>query len=188
MIINLRGTNGSGKSTVVTRIMEIYGVSVPIFIDGRKRPLGYVVSPRGSLGQYAPFLYVPGHYEIACGGCDTLKTVDQVYELVYQARERGQHVMYEGIMVSDDVRRAVELSKIAELHVILLTTPIAYCLAAITARRTAKGKFEPLDPKNTINREKSHRKHMGRLQDAGVKVHRLDREGAFLKCRELLGI
>lgn len=166
MIINLRGTNGSGKSTVVTRIMEKYGVSVPIFINGRKRPLGYIVSPRGSLGQF-PSLYIPGHYETVCGGCDTLKTVDQVYNLVNKASSQGLHVLYEGIMVGDDVKRAVTLSKITELHVILLITPIAHL-----------DNFEPSDPKNTINR----------LQSAGVKVHRLDRESAFLKCRELLGI
>ena len=185
MIINIRGTNGSGKSTVVTRVMELYSSKVYLFVEGRKRPEGYQLNDPSA---QRPTLYVPGHYEIACGGCDTLKTVDQVYELVNSANDRGDDVVYEGIMVADDVTRAVALSKKATLHVILLTTPIVECLAAIQSRRDGKGNDKPLDPKNTINREKTHKRVCARLQDAGIKVWRLDREAAFLKARELLGV
>ena len=179
MIINIRGTGGSGKSTVVTRIMGLYKTRVPIFREGRKRPIQYLLEAPGKKR-----LLVPGHYEIACGGCDTLKTLSDVFELITDANDRGYNVLCEGIMLADDVLRTVPLSKTADFRVILLTTPVEDCIAAIRSRRedkaSAAGKIaEPLNEKNTRNRYESHKRICGRLQDAGVKVSRLDREAAF---------
>lgn len=215
-VVNLRGTGGSGKSTVVRRVMERYRGSsaevVPERAEGRKQPTGYRVD-------YASggALYVPGHYETACGGCDTIKTVDEVYALVSRAVSAGWDVLYEGIMVQDDVRRAVELDKrlrrcatcggsgfagagtgygdvcsncvngeVPGLHVILLSTPVEECLAAIRARRAVAGNEKPLSEKNTRERAKRQEGIRGRLRDAGVSVERLDREAAYLRVCALL--
>lgn len=190
VIINLRGTNGSGKSTVVTRIMTLYSHRVPLKIEGtRKRPVGYALTDPSAVRP----LFVPGHYETACGGCDTIKTVDQVYHDVRS--HCGIHdVLYEGIMVQDDVRRAVELNNDIcrlsgnSLTVIRLATPIADCLAAIQARRDARGETKPLNPKNTVDRNKRLGSALHRLRANGVRVEELDREGAYLRCAELLGL
>jgi hypothetical protein len=210
MIINIRGTSGSGKSTLVKRIMDLYDKREPIFTDGRKRPLAYNLfkkkasasgnSPQkavaGVLDESSEYddrkqLFVPGHYEISCGGCDTLKTVDQVYDLVKHAAGEGISVLYEGIMVADDVTRAVALSKVHELHVVLLTTPVEECLRAIKDRRAEKGNTGPLESR-TVNkttvRSATHKRSMGRLQDSGVKTKWLGREEAFVYVRELLGV
>ena len=181
--INIRGTGGSGKSTVVKRIMELYGAHRrPEFVDGRKRPIRY------QLGGLPAPLVVLGHYETACGGCDTIKTVDQVYQEVRGALEINCHVLYEGIMCQDDVRRAVELSKEHKLHVIRLSTPIEECLAGIRARREARGEEKPLNEKNTRGRYESVIRTCARLVAQGVSVEVLDRETAFVRVRELLGV
>src|SRR5580658_4523105 len=39
--IQVRGTSGSGKSTVMRSIMKKLGEWQPIFTDGRKKPLAY---------------------------------------------------------------------------------------------------------------------------------------------------
>lgn len=191
--INIRGTGGSGKSTLVQNIMALYPDKVERHIEGRKRPIAYIRKGPG----LTP-LFVPGHYETACGGCDTVKTTDQVYDLVREGLQLGTggNVLYEGIMVMDDVRRAVELDTwmrawnlpAGRLHVIALTTPIEDCLAAIRDRRAARGDEKPLNEKNTRDRAKRMLSGLARLKDAGVVVEKMDRDAAFLRVRELLGV
>lgn len=217
--INIRGTGGSGKSTLVKRVMQAEGWANchPWMREGRKRPAGYQLWKPNNQPSSVPDLFVPGHYETDCGGCDTLKTVDEVYDGIGVSINRGSSVLYEGIMVADDVRRAVELDKKLkeqlnqpsmtgtiprymeqgharpQLYVIALNTDIEDCLAAIRDRRrlaAAKaGKLPlPLSEKNTRDRHKRLQSGLGRLRDAGVTVERLSRDDAFARCRELLGV
>jgi hypothetical protein len=151
------------------------------YIDGRKRPIATEICFEGGGG-----LFVPGHYEIPCGGCDTLKSVDQAYDLVAQGVNKGYNVLYEGIMVMDDVNRAVALSKRRRLTVIGLTTPFETCLAAIRARRKARGTAKPLNPKNTRDRATRCARGLQRLERAGVEVIRMDREEAYEWCKKTL--
>lgn len=196
-VINIRGTGGSGKSTVVRRIMEAYPDKKPgreWLGETRKQPFHYTLLIQGQ-----PLLYVPGHYETACGGCDTIKTVNQVYDMVraHAIYSPQMDVLYEGIMVQDDVRRAVELNKEleqarvdglkdAKLVVIGLTTPVEECLAAIRARRETRGDERPLNPKNTVDRHKRLQGTYHRLRANGIAVEMLGREEAYQRCRTLL--
>ena len=183
LAINIQGTSGSGKSTLVRSIMLHYQANAPCYVDGRKQPHHYLLSVEGR-----PCLVVPGHYATPCGGCDTLKTVDDVYATVHKAIEAKSNVLYEGIMVADDTRRAIDLNSIAEVHVILLTTPIETCLASIQNRRDARGDTRPLNPKNTISRARAHENGCKRLEAEGVAVHRLSRDEALAKVKELLNL
>lgn len=180
MIINLRGTNGSGKSTIVKKVMSLYENLSPLSAPGRRRPVGYLLDKPGSN------LFVPGHYEIACGGCDTLKTLDQVYELINEYHPSGDFTLYEGIMVNDDVTRAVELSKRFPLIVISLTTPLDECFRSIRERRESKGNMQEVNPKSTTNRYKGIKRRLERLRNAGIQVEEMDREKAFERIKELL--
>lgn len=182
MIVNIRGTGGSGKSHLVRRVMDLYAERHPRHVEGRRRPVSYLCSAEG----HRPLL-VPGHYETACGGCDTLKTVNQVYELVTAGDRHNCDVLYEGIMVADDVTRAVLLSRSADLRVVLLTTPIEECLHSIQARRAERGDERPLSEKNTRDRAKRHDHNVWRLKQASVRTERLDREAAFNVIRGWLG-
>lgn len=189
--VNIRGTGGSGKSTLVKRIMELYpAYQMPVIVPGRKRPERYILRQTPDA---ARALIIPGHYETACGGCDTIKTVDQVYDMVRSSLTGGDDVLYEGIMVQDDVTRAVALDKElkaqgGQLHVIRLTTKVEDCLAAIRDRRAARGEEKPLNEKNTRQRYERVLRSCDRLRHAGVAVEALDREAAFARVRELLGV
>lgn len=186
MVINLRGTSGSGKSTVVTRVMKLYNPDGITYCheEGRRKPIAQILIP---LRNDIRPLYVPGHYETPCGGCDTIKTPDKVYDLVKGAVQSGWDVLYEGIIIQDDVKRCAELSKEASLRVISLTTPIEECLAGIQTRRDARGDTRPLNPANTISRADRVRRSIHRLSDLGVITYELNREEAYQKCAELLG-
>ena len=69
MIVNIRGTSGSGKSTIVVRVCGLYDKKTPHFLEGRKNPYYYVFEKEG----HKP-LAILGHYESPCGGCDTIYT------------------------------------------------------------------------------------------------------------------
>lgn len=200
--INIRGTGGSGKSTLVRKVQECYPNFAKIVEEGRRRPMatchwfdgGQCVLLGGGQKHIAG-LFVPGHYETDCGGCDTIKTVDKVYELVRtSALGDGNNVLYEGIMVMDDVTRAVQFDQDlkkagGKLVVVSLTTPIDLCLAGIRARRGAeKEASKPLNEKNTRERMKRQENSLHRLRQAGVELRKLSRDEALVQIKELLGL
>jgi len=136
---------------------------------------------------------VPGHYEIACGGCDTLKGPDIVYDLVRrEGVQQNRHVLFEGIIIGDDVKRLVDLhlDNRGAVQVIALNTSIEDCLKAINDRRQAKkADAEAVNPTNTINRAERLRKSMlPRLKDSGVPVSVLSREEAYMYIADKLGL
>lgn len=200
--INIRGTGGSGKSTLVRKLINLYPCHANITERGRKRPMATchwvdtVGEGKQLLDLKAPRgLFVPGHYETDCGGCDTVKTVDKVYELVRtSALCDNNNVLYEGIMVMDDVTRAVKFDQDLKnvggwLVVISLTTPIEECLRRIRQRRGPEKEAKtPLKEKNTRERMRRQESSLHRLKQAGVAVHKLSCEEAYKVARKLLGV
>lgn len=192
MIINIRGTSGSGKSTLMRRVMDLYAEREP---QGRpltrtgkvaKQPLGYLLHRDEAL--VGPSLYVPGHYETACGGCDTINGLDTIFELVRDAHAEGHDVLFEGLIVCSDVNRTVELAKIAPLHVVMLDTPIEVCIESINERRRAAGNETPVNPKNTIAKHKTNLAAFKRFEEQRVSVGWLDRREAFNFIRQQLDV
>lgn len=193
-IINLRGTSGSGKSTVVRRVMAAYqpGGIEYVHQDGRRQPLAQRLFqlPTAIVNHYngSRPLFVPGHYETPCGGCDTIKTPDQVYELIRGAIAKGDDVIYEGIIVQDDTKRLLALHAEYPVNVIELATPIEDCLAGIQARRDARGDARPLDPKNTVERQNRVHKTCNKLRALGLNIPILGREEAYQACLDMLRV
>jgi len=188
MIINLRGTSGSGKSFIVRELMKNYQVREPMFRSGRKQPVGYrFYREPGSLVRP---LYVPGHYETACGGCDTLNGLDYIYELIEAPAKMGWDVIYEGLIVASDVIRCCDLKRRYQLMVIELNTPLNVCIASIQARRDERGSVQEMK-ESTI--KTAHKKMEGvknqrsRFRDAGVDFRLLNREDALNAVMEAMG-
>ena len=200
MIINLRGTNGSGKSTIVREVMGHLQMH-PFFIEKRRRPIGYYSTE--------PKVWVVGHYETDCGGCDTITSLDNVYDEIHHAVAKGFNVLYEGIMASGEYRRCAELHKTGhDIRVIALDVPIETCLESIQLRRagrtvgphppdsnalhTNSGYTEiqkkPLDPTRTIRRLREVRSMMEHLKACGVPTQWATREEALNICLETLGV
>lgn len=133
MIISLRGTNGSGKSSLVREIMTLYHTEVKIEYRGRRRPVGYVMLPRDFSETR---LFVPGHYEIANGGMDTLPSLEYAYDLIrVHALELGSHVLYEGKNMSDGTQNLLDLrDQGLDVAVALIDEPLETCVASVRAR------------------------------------------------------
>lgn len=148
MIINIRGTHGSGKSTVVKTLLSRYPNEQ---IKGPKKPLGYRVA--------VPFLDRPvmvvGPYETACGGCDAIQPYSLIWPRVDEYAEVG-HVLFEGALVSTNYGTIGEASeKYGDDFVFaFLNTPLQVCLDRVKARREARGNLKPLDPYQTTWKHK----------------------------------
>lgn len=193
MIINLRGTSGSGKSTIVRAVMAKYPTVEKAFLSGRKQPIGYFCTrPDGTS------LWVVGHYESPCGGCDTISvpgTIDFIYDVVKSHDDLGHDVLYEGLIVESDVKRLISVAKgdtVSRIPprptiVIALTTPVELCLEGIRNRREARGDDRPLNPHNTVERIPQIKSRMSKLIDAGVDARWLSREDALATVMGVLG-
>lgn len=142
MIIQIRGTSGSGKTTVMRQIMSrLPGMHErnPVFVKGRKQPLYYEIGRAAILG----------HYETACGGCDSIGSAAQCYVQIMKLLNDFDIILCEGLLLSEDVKWS---SQLPDLHVIYLTTPLETCLKQILKRRKEAGNDKPLNPENTSKR------------------------------------
>jgi hypothetical protein len=137
MIIQIRGTSGSGKSTVMRKVMDLVGVWEPVYKEGRKQPLYYTSNG----------IVVLGHYNSPCGGCDTIGSARAVFDLIKSID--AKIIICEGLLLSEDVKWS---SQLTDLRVIFLTTPLDQCLTWIAGRREKAGNDKPLNPSNTTNR------------------------------------
>lgn len=189
-IIHLRGTSGSGKSSVVRAVMKRYYQQDPLQQIERKRPTGYLLQrdPEND----GPDLIVIGHYETPCGGCDTIPSLDLIYEYVREAAHRGCDVLFEGLLISPELTRTIALHHEFpdQVHIIGLDVPLEDCLDGIMSRRHARAKdgadVKDVNPKNTTAKWKQTKSACARLTTEGLQVQMLGRDAALARCLELL--
>lgn len=187
-ILNPRGTNGAGKTELVRQVMAMYGWEridhvEPVYCKGRERPICYRL--RHPLGGRP--LVVLGHYEVTCGGCDTIGDLDKVFRLTSGYASSGHDVLLEGWAVSREYQRSAALAAKHRLHVLRLSTPLDQCIRNVIARRHARRDVRPLITKNAAMHDRSIDEACGKLQRY-AKVEVLSFEDALLRAQDLLGV
>ncbi len=193
MIISIRGTSGAGKSTIVRAVMEAYGGSFNrIMVEKRKRPIALLaVNPNKNLGQLgvtSRSLFILGHYDIPCGGADTISGNDKIYGMVEDAATAGHDVIFEGRIIGVDVKRTAELAKDHEVRVYHITLPLEECLASINIRRRAKNpEATDVNPKNSTNIFKQIPRTMARLRDTQAYCYSGTRTEVETMIKEAVG-
>jgi len=135
MIINLKGSNGAGKSHLVRQIMKTYSRQIEMQYPpgrGRKRqPIGYLLQN----GEKQKPLFVPGHYRIANGGLDTIQDLNVAYALILEHHNLGANVLYEGMNMSDGSTRILRLKfLVPDTRVILINPPLKTCVDSVKMR------------------------------------------------------
>lgn len=183
MIVNVRGANGSGKSTCVRRVLDLHETREEIRVDGRARPLGYSCT---SLRPGCEKLLIPGAYETPTGGCDTISSADLIYSMVLESARGGADVLFEGIVAQHNTTRLLEIHREIPVLVIRLATTEDECVEGVRQRRAARGDDREFDPKNVRKEYRSVLSSERRLLNNGVTVHVLSREDAFETCAALL--
>jgi hypothetical protein len=109
---------------------------------------------------------------VACGGCDTVKSQDEICERILKAVNRGWNVLFEGLICSHISKRYAELyhnlrDRGIRVRFIYLSTPLEKCRSNINLRRAKQGK----SPKVAKNTEKDYTStHNSRNNMAGMGV------------------
>ena len=192
MIVNPRGTSGSGKTELVRRVVADYGWGSdgrvePVRREGRRHPIAYRLRhPSGGRP-----LALLGHYEATAGGCDTIRLtdggLDEAFRLAGAYAASGHDVLLEGLLLSGEHRRSAALAKAHELHVLRLDTPLDRCVRNAIARQRAGRRGRASVARTATMRQADVEEACRRLRPhASVEV--LDFDGALRRARELLGL
>ena len=160
-VIQVRGTSGSGKSTVIRSVMEKLGSWESSYVKKRRKPLYYRQNN----------LLVLGHYESQCGGCDTIGSARAVYNLI-QGFDPLESILCEGLLLSEDSKWTTLLADEDDVRIVYLTTPLETCLERIRERRRKADNNKPLNTNNTSNRVRIIDRSRVKLLGAGVVCRR----------------
>jgi len=178
LIIQLRGTSGAGKTTIVRSLIESFPKPTPIygaFGTGQPEAIKLHRSPRP--------LYALGPYPAA--GCDSIigrLGVQGVIDLLEKYCARGD-VIFEGLIISSMFGRLGEwLKDHPPVIVAVLDVSIADCLAGLADRQGDKQK--------TAKTLKAHYdntfKVADKMRNISMRVEMLKRQCALETIRELL--
>ncbi|RKZ06169.1 hypothetical protein DRQ25_14520 [Candidatus Fermentibacteria bacterium] len=163
--LQICGTSGSGKTTIVRAVMEDCGAEPIEWITYQKRDSKVAGWDANKNGVGKPLIYAGDHpdgyrlyflgsYETVCGGCDTINGVGIVADVLqYLHDEEASGIcIFEGLMHSHMVgtigAKQKELG--SENHQrAFLDTPLDVCLARVIQRRRDRGQSKPFNPANT---------------------------------------
>lgn len=152
MIIDIRGASGSGKTWVVRKLLSRFAKGVKEIHEivpgqGRGKPvlIGYEVP------QLKAAIIGPYRDTANTGGCDSIKTPEEVCRRIRLFNERYKHVILEGLLVGKCFQRYADLAD--ELGrkrycFCFLDTPSEVSLERIHTRRLKTGNDKPFNPKN----------------------------------------
>lgn len=168
IIINVRGTHGSGKSTLVRSVLNRYPNT---HLGTGKKPDGYKVS----IPWLPDPLYVVGSYETACGGCDGIQPYSLIWPRVENWAASG-NVLFEGALVSNSYGTIGAASEgYGDRFVFaFLDTPVDVCLTRINARRLVRGEQSPVNPHHCERIHKSNATVMGKVKGKNRRYEVLD--------------
>lgn len=171
VIVNIRGCNGAGKSTIPMCMMDDKKMFVQSYDWEGKQKNMLTVFP--SYGWVAL-----GTYFNKTGGCDTLSTKSMTeYALIRALEDYPEYdIILEGIILSTVFSTYGELFKDLEEEfdrtavIVTLTTPLEVCIERIYKRNGGKGFNEKLvrDKRDMVMR--SHEKYKA----IGLKAIKID--------------
>ena len=136
MIINIRGLSGSGKTTAVKNIMDLYENKEPFFLGKTKNPNGYKLTSQG----INP-LVVLGPYEnkTGVGGCDTINFQDQIKVLIEHYSLLGYDILYESMQQSTSTTMPTWALDFGQVVVLFLDIPLEQIAKQRAERSIANG-------------------------------------------------
>jgi hypothetical protein len=150
MLISIRGTNGSGKSSVITELFD-HGNYAPLFgVLGIKQPEAYKLLLKGVKKP----LFVLGPYLTPTGGLDRVQPYDLILDLIKKYAEKG-HVLFEGVIVSSSYGRVGQLMETygpEEAVMAFMDTPLEQCIANVKKRRGARDDEREFNPANLTSK------------------------------------
>jgi hypothetical protein len=187
MIFNIRGTNGSGKSTIVRAYMSTLNELEPVTEVEKGKAIGYK-----GYNKTGNTVSIVGRYETDCGGCDTIKTQDLVGERVKNAAHFG-HAVFEGVIVGDIWGRWKAFAdeyqqRTGDMFIFAyLDTPLELCIERVSQRRRKAGK-DPYEFNTALVEQKYNnaKRQLEKAQREGANWLVLSHDKAVEEMSELL--
>lgn len=177
VIVNLKGTHGSGKSSVVRALIAHCGMVAKLRFNNKEA--GY----RCRYGEQP--LFVLGKYKTACGGIDASFSykgaADDVMRCLELLAAKG-HVVCEGVAMSmygfERLANFADSQKAKGNKVIfaLLDTPVELCVERVRQRRREVGNRKPFNPEKLLDKYASIHRAQERLRAAGYAARVLPHE------------
>jgi hypothetical protein len=159
LVVQIRGTSGSGKTWVMKQIMASLGYWQSVMSPCWRFPL-YNLSENN--------VAVIGVYGKVDRGCDRLGSAHTIYDLALSLLDgQAEAVLAEGLLLSNDVKWTAQLRDF-DLRVLFLSTPLDVCLRQLESRREQSGNKRPLNQMVTCNRVRHIQSARARLQNLGV--------------------
>jgi hypothetical protein len=160
MIVNIRGTSGSGKSTLAKLAIEHF-LCLPKHNE------------KGRVTEYLDVnrhLLVLGSYETECGGCDTIKTQDEIVTRVVVGERLAKNLLFEGALVSTIAQRYLDLAALYPGRFIfaIMDTPLDLCLERVMERRARRGDERKLNPFRTVEKHNATKRFVNTVEAANA--------------------
>jgi hypothetical protein len=190
----MRATNGAGKSTIVRKIMEKYNTIITVQYPKnlkKKKPMGYICV-RDSNTRH---LFIPGHYEIANGGMDTIRccnasgsisaalSLDYAYDEILKHHEIGCDVLAEGRNFNDGLQRIICMhAKKLDVKIMFIDHPVVACIKAVRERG------HTIKEDTIVKLADKCEKEFITLRKVGVPCDSLPREEALEQIEQWLGV
>lgn len=175
IICSLRGTSGSGKSTVAFTFLKNHPNEELKGSDGKVK--GY----RIDAGLKYP-IYLLGKYTTACGGCDQIPEQQMAADRAIEAWKTGGHVLMEGLLASAAGPKGAVTKTIQETgaaRFLIMDTPLDVCIERVKARRLARGDEREFNPKNTNDKWTQTMSTAKTLAGLGYDVRYIDHTHAY---------
>lgn len=189
LLVNLRGTSGAGKTFIVRKFMDTYGVE---HLDKKGvKKLGEKINPdyypgaaRVTIPGWNYPIYFIGNYRPECGGLDTVPSQELCARWSLFHLMDG-HVICEGLLTSGlgpggIFCKTVMAQAPTQTRFLFLDTPMEKCTERIYQRRRGRGDTRPL--KDDDHAGKKHRQIQNvirTMQSLNYPVHMLDHERGF---------
>lgn len=183
MIINIRSTNGGGKSTVVRSVLERFPHKPIYGILGPKKPEAYQLALSKQ-----KFLYLLGPYHTPAGGADCIQPYENIPVLVEKYAAKG-HVLFEGVLISKSKGTVgICLEQWGKQAVLLfLDTSLEECIRSVEQRRTDRDDGRKFNPKNLTEAFKAVQRVRKTLLNEGIlRIVDVSRESASQVILKLL--
>lgn len=174
-LVNIRGCNGSGKSTIPLAMLETddYSFEVVWQVNGKERVIATV---------FPTYEYIAlGHYHSKCGGMDSMKDTNEIKIAVEVLWNLNYNILMEGIMASTVRQTYIDLfTQLNEKHslkrdiiIYNLLPPLKVCLQRIQARNGGK----PIKEDLVLSKWKTVSNNVQHFKNAGFKSFEVSNEG-----------
>jgi hypothetical protein len=150
-VINVRGTNGAGKTTMMVELAEVIKGELKLLqVEKERWAVPFIADDDGKVA-------IVGRYDRPTGGCDGIRPIHRIYEAVDELRDLYRIVLFEGGAVSDSLPRWLRLADRGPVVFAFLGTPLNECIKNRSARRQRHGRMLFREGDNRILKDRYHK-------------------------------